>query len=479
MSSPDPLSSLRLHRHSVPAVSQLDPSQPAKCTCRGVTINAVRPPIEKSILERRQNILLDERKTKMMRHRREKRDAATSPQMTSRKESNPIPARSPCSSVLPVQSSPRREVPMRNAATSPARCVRDPSSPPPSEDPIPKDSPNTPKVMLEKSKSVSDNRPTRQLRNTRSLSPRPPIQHQQAIVVSNENDFVLHVTPIDNDDDEVFTSGSTPAPTVTSASNCNSLQLRGKQRGKAHSEHTSPNLSGGSFLTHDTRFANNRSTGCLVYVPSDPWIQLPTSANPSKSHNLISLDNDPWIQRRSADKSRKSSRPSLNNSNCHSNDKINHAPSPRPKPLRTKTPAATQLDNSSCCDLTTIRSPLKLPPPPPAPTVHLESRSRAQHFLLNVANNPAHQPRHSFSTLLPPKDDELQLNIRRLSEQVKTTANAPHHPSVDFSSYLLEQRRIGSPNPPAADVMSAMTVAKQAAAFCGAAEVESVLETTC
>lgn len=382
---------------------------------------------------------------------------------------------------------------MRNAATSPARCVDrkvleekktnpeplplPPPAPIESEDHVTKEISNSQKVTLEKSKSVSENRPVKQLRTTRSLSPRPPIQHQKAIIVSNENDFILHVTPFD-DDDEVFTSGNSPAIVPsTNANNCNSLQLRGKQRGKAHSEHTSPNLSGGSFLTHDNRFANNRSTGCLVYVPSDPWIQLPQTAAPTSPPNLSSLDHDPWIQRRSADKSRKSSKPTLTNSNCQSNDKINLTASPRPKLLRTKTPAT--VDDSSCCDL--LRSPQKLPPPPPAPTstVPLENRTRTQHFLLNVANNPNLQPRHSFSTLVPPKDDELQLNIRRLSEQVKTTANAPHHPSVDFSSYLLEQRRIGSPKPPPDAVMSAMTVAKQTAAFCGAVESEPVLETTC
>lgn len=392
--------------------------------------------------------------------------------------------RSPCRSIN-MQSCPRREAPMRNAATSPARCVERKivEEKKPNPDPIPPLAPNAPedlelkealnpqKVTLEKSKSLSENRPVRQLRTTRSLSPRPPIQHQKAIVVSNENDFVLHVTPTDYDDDEVFTSGNTPAVTpATMSGNCNSLQLRGKQRGKAHSEHTSPNLSCGSFFSHENRFANNRSTGCLVYVPSDPWIQLPKSTDHNQA-NPTSLDNDPWIQRRSADNAaRNPIKQNLNNSNCQSNEKINNiSSSPRPKLLRAKTPNA--LDNSSCCDLTS-RSPLKLHPPPPAPTVSLENRSRAQHFLLNVANNPNLQPRHSFSTLLPPKDDELQLNIRRLSEQVKTTANAPHHPSIDF-------RRMGSPNPPPSDVMSAMTVAKQTAAFCGAVDSEPVLETTC
>lgn len=251
---------------------------------------------------------------------------------------------------------------MRNAATSPARSSDRKSSDntkkvePVDETVVEKSetpSPEIQKVVLEKSKSLSDSRPVRQLRTTRSLSPRPPIQHQQAIIISNENDVVLHVTDYD---DEVFTAGPT---------NTNSLQLRGKPRGKAHSEHTSPNLSGGSFFAHDNRFANNRSTGCLVYVPSDPWIQQSGSSSPRRHHKTKpknpppAVDNDPWIQRRSTN-DRKTN---LNNSNCQikplADDarKLPATPipvSPRPKLQRSKTPAVTQSDD-------------KLPPPPPSP----------------------------------------------------------------------------------------------------------------
>lgn len=393
---------------------------------------------------------------------------------------------------------------MRNAATSPARCAErkavevdkthaDSMATKKEDTVVDELAAHSQKVVLEKSKSLSDSRPVRQLRTTRSLSPRPPMQHQQAIIVSHETDIVLHVTPVDCDDDEVFTSGQ------TNANNCNSLQLRGKQRGKARSEHTSPNLSCGSLSAHDNRHhANNRSTGCLVYVPSDPWIQLPQHTQPNKTvaKPVTSLDNDPWIQQqqqrstnRAAHKSAKAT--TLNNSNCRSIDMLHVTASPRPKLQRTaKTTPNTQYD-TSCCDLTGSRSPQKLPPPPPSPPIALEHRSRAQHFLLTVANNPNLQPRHSFSTLLPTKDDELQLNCRRLSEQVKTSTTSGgalthHHPSAtDFSSYLRDQRRTATYNhhvatvPPIA-VMSAMTVVQQTATFCGAVEPpEPVLETTC
>lgn len=544
---PIPVTTVSGHRHSLPLQNKINEVH-LKCSCALGNTEA-KPSIEKSILERKQNVLAaaeDNKPSKVVRSRKEKRDAATSPQLPNRNGLNTDTV-SPChTSAVIARPSPRREIPMRNAATSPQRDDRKtnvvtksasptvmvvdskPATPKPLKNPI------TSKIILEKSKSLSDSPPSRQLRTTRSLSPRPPVRHQQAIIISDENDIVLKVTPSEyfDDDDEVFAHED-------------NLKIRQRAKGKAQSENTSPNLSNysGTFFAADDRYANNRSTGCLVYVPSDPWMKQSdkeatgraihnarSATLKEKSANYKSLANDPWIYRRADNSTGNQAKQALawlSRQSKSMSSNIDEGPTTscaRPKLQRSKTPATfddpiTDINNgyknhhqqqqqfrkdnqynadkianhtphNVALPFSPQRTPLPSPPPPPSTSCATnksngDNQKRAQNFLLNVVNPNMLQPRHSFSTLLPQKEDELQLNIRRLSEQIKSPigyaglVGGGSGNSADFSTYLSQMKQ----TQPLLSSVPNIVTAKQQSSTKGSSsiciEADIVLETTC
>lgn len=581
------------HRHSLPLQNKVNELN-LKCSCNVALMHDIKAPTEKSILERKQNVLLDDRKVKIIRSRKEKRDAATSPQLPNKngtKLENGGGESPSCRSVSTARPSPRREIPMRNAATSPQRekqlsgklittneqqSIKPVSPKPNTGKPItpnkqnnthqivpktvvtskPIKNPIATKILLEKSKSLSDTRPARQLRTTRSLSPRPPVRQQQAIIISDENDIVqVQVTPSEyfDDDDEVFGHHHEQ-----------SLKTR-KPRGKAQSENTSPNLSNcGAIFFADDRYANNRSTGCLVYVPSDPWMKQPLSKDDhhtddkkqlknarsatlkDKSNNLKSFDNDPWIYRRTDSKMHSPSKLCRQSKSMSSNIDEDTTKLPaaatanRPKLQRTKTAGVSDDLIINCTYMNRNKHPYEYgsltmsadnkitlntqkkshkqisPQKQPQPVVKVSTKTastktvsnnkastvspticatatgldqkRAQNFLLNVNTNML-QPRHSFSTLLPQKDDELQLNIRRLSEQIKTptigyqSTIVTNSSASDFSNYLnqMKQQQNSKMVIPTATAAAAATTKDTTNnlnhSLCN--ETDIVLETTC
>lgn len=430
-------------RHAQPLQTKLSEIN-AKCSCSKMATTELEKCL--TTLERKQQTLIDDRKCKVLRSRKEKRDAATSPQLpckdaidnTRSKEINLKICNSPGRSGT-VRLSPRRDIPMRNAATSPqvesrrqvtnSTTVENEST-----------SSNTvksavaPKMFLEKSKSLSESRPQRQLRTTRSLSPRPPIRHQQAIIISDENDVVLKVSPTED------------------LAQQQSLKPR-KTKAKSQSEQTSPNLSDCGTFFPDDRYANNRSTGCLVYVPSDPWMKMEN--NDSKSEHYVARskatsDNDPWIHRNYENQNSRSPKILRQNQRSVSSKVDDRSLHSRPTQQRSKSPAINDdLTNESkhkgpLVDSSTenlILSPQKSHSPTASVTLSpLDNPKRARNTLLTVNSSNLLQPRHSFSSPSQ-KDDELQLNIRRLSEQIKTggytaTSTGCVAPSTDFTSYL-------------------------------------------
>lgn len=419
-------------RHAQPLQTKLNEMNSAKCSCSKMATSELEKCL--STLERKQQTLIDDRKCKVLRSRKEKRDAATSPQLPC-KEAIENKAKEAASLKIcnspgrsgTVRLSPRRDIPMRNAATSPqveprrqlTNCVTTDVDPVPSNS---KQCAMAPKMSLEKSKSLSESRPQRQLRTTRSLSPRPPIRHQQAIIISDENDVVLKVTP---SEDVVLHQQS--------------VKTR-KAKAKSQSEQTSPNLSDCGTFFPDDRYANNRSTGCLVYVPSDPWMKMESNNGKSRTD-----DTDPWIHRNSDNnsKSPKTLRQSQRSGSSKVDDRTLLS---RSAQQRCKSPAinddagGNEPANSSTEN---VVSPQKSHSPTTSLTLSpLDNTKRAKNAsLLTVNNSNLLQPRHSFSSLSQ-KDDELQLNIRRLSEQIKTggysttSSSGCVAPSTDFTSYL-------------------------------------------
>lgn len=463
-------------RHAQPLQTKLSEMN-AKCSCSKMAATELEKCL--TTLERKQQTLIDDRKCKVVRTRKEKRDAATSPQLPCKdnidnsksKDVNLKICNSPARSGT-VRLSPRRDIPTRNAATSPqvdarrqaqaaaANCATAETETKANEA---TSSVTAPKMSLEKSKSLSESRPQRQLRTTRSLSPRPPIRHQQAIIIScqDEHDVVLKVTP---SDDVRYDHSVKPR----------------KSKAKSQSEQTSPNLSDCGTFFPDDRYANNRSTGCLVYVPSDPWMKM--DSNDSKSERSATVrnktadnDNDPWIHRNSENQNSKS--PKISRQSQRSGSSKTDI---RPAQPRSKSPAINDelakepKHKGSLIDSSTenlILSPTKKPHTSPTASLSpLDNGKRAKNSHLSVNNSNLLQPRHSFSSPSQ-KEDELQLNIRRLSEQIKgggysTTSSTCVAPSTDFTSYLNQ-------------IKKEKTLTKGIRNSGNAVDADVVLETTC
>ncbi|XP_053698787.1 uncharacterized protein LOC128745731 [Sabethes cyaneus] len=385
--------------------------------------------------------------------------------------------------------------------------------------------------VLEKSNSLGESKPQKLLRTTRSLSPRPPVKHQHSIMVSDENDIIsVKLSP----NEEFIENGNSNNPFREEET------LSTDKEQEAPSETTSPNLSEyGCLKLEDGSLnsANNRSTSCLIYVPSDPWTRMTsnsfTGSSKTKELNAKRIENkyfskpnldyledsDPWVWRSNITLNeryvkKKGSLPHQTKSlsSAHSRDELDSTQKSRlcqqrsltkfeknltipgidlhfdarkkitrPKLQRSKSPAfyeeffQTEKDKSlsitsksasslkleknpsnsningakcNCSEVnslnrlnstsnnfqsecehiykstTSITSPTGKTHPSPKWSISQAPNSKQQPELvkasLTVLNPNLLQPRHSFSTVpsSSPKDDELQLNIRRLSEQM-------------------------------------------------------------
>jgi hypothetical protein len=278
------------------------------------------------------------------------------------------------------------------------------------------DSPTPSQRTLEKSNSVNESKQGKPLRTTKSLSPRPPVKHQHAVTVSDERNKVsLKVSPADDFDDVL------------------------KRDMRAVISDSSPEGN----LRFDDR--HNRSTSCLMYVPCDPWTKMEKAEAKSKKRgenrmkklmDVKSLsrpdlvEDDPWVydEARSRDK-RCATYRNTSSKSLHFDNKSGTA---RPRLQRSKSPAFFADENPKNPPTTpnnlSPKSPLTSMSPkfsyhsvPDDENVKLKKKSQNQY--LNVSNPNLLQPRHSFSTSNSKKDDELTLNIRRLSEQIKHSAN--------------------------------------------------------
>lgn len=510
------------HRHNVPLKTKSTGIH-LKCSCNIIATNTEKVETE-TALDRKQNILLkNEKKSKLLRHaaRMEKIDMATSPKLPVRhvKVEDKVASDNSQTVIAPVFSgnnetvkcnssavimaalihpiqSPRREIPTRNAATSPHHF--DARKRDKCQEKTVKISATgainmtVSKLTLEKSKSLNEARPQRQLRTTRSLSPRPPVRHQQAIIISDENDIVLEVTR--SEDFSVVNTHDSESDRL------NVRKALSKIAYKAQSENTSPNLHEGDAFFAGDQYALNMSTGCLVYVPSDPWMKMTDKMSSpknmatesslgriSKIRSQSMAKNDPWVYRNTdTGQLPISPRPFLSRQ-CKSLANSNESgPRSRPKLQRCKSPIVVD-DAFLCTDvlLTAANnhnenemialSPQKFSKP------SANKRAQPPNCLLKVSStNSMLQPRHSFSSLSR-KDDELQLNIRRLSEQIKSSSISNSSATVstaDVSTYL---KHCSTTNKPTllCDLSNNVISNLQPPSTTTKRDADAVLETTC
>lgn len=259
------------------------------------------------------------------------------------------------------------------------------------------------------------------LRTTKSLSPRPPIRHQHAITVCDENDVMtVKLSPNDSDLDVLNLNKS--------AANK-----------RCQSEHTSPNVrdENGRFLYDEHTIGraytiNNRSTGCLDYIPSDPWLRMsdeedltinkkesqksskpnkfvfPAAKSKSRPNLLEENKNDPWIWQGGGGGGGLEG----NNATWRELGKQEMGPVPQ-KQKRVKKGTMNKNEKPSIIHRSNVQLDVKSSPP----TKTIRDNPLFSSSL--TVNQNLIQSRHSFSTTPNPKEDELQLNIRRLSEQIR------------------------------------------------------------
>lgn len=291
--------------------------------------------------------------------------------------------------------------------------------------------------FLEKSNSMDQKRPGRNFRTTRSLSPRPPMQHQHAITLSEENDKI----PI-NDSHDVFNKRKIKRNNNTKPSKL-------------------PSISPSNDIHQDHKF----------YVPSDPWEHMNDISRYQVSRQDSKIIENIWELR---SENKKISRQSRSLSSGLSKDYTLTIPDSqnrksRPKLKYTQSTTSKTIDDQffhqKHKSISTVRveaEPItKVASTHNIPTNSLsdasafytgpQSLGSIEHKKLlslsptlgylsltefeiqNIKNykkssslyvsNQLLQPRHSFSTSLGPRDDELKLNIRRLSEQIRYSCN--------------------------------------------------------
>ncbi|KNC31661.1 hypothetical protein FF38_10086 [Lucilia cuprina] len=358
------------------------------------------------------------------------------------------------------------------------------------------------KKVLHKLNSIGESKDIKLLRTTRSLSPRPPIRHQHAILVSETRNADMQYSRL---------------------SSINARTNKQQISKVCRSEQSSPNVIDGTEIQFSYNESANRSTGCLGNVYSDPWLKITSadnmsssnlSANKEKRFNPASIvlksNDDPWVKRADIESLPKSSRyelfrqsksfsvskfdvdPYLWNSTkspCHLNNekngtsvinvktKLRSAPSsphfltaplnmftsstyPTNPSFNEKTPtrsssfspARIKDNNNPFTDYTLHRS--NSPPPSisvAAEIIDEQNKSKSKlnirstnYEFLNVCNPLLLNARHSFSSVSEKQQgEELQLNIRRLSDQMHRADTTLTNSIKTFSSdcYVRENRK--------------------------------------
>uniref|UniRef100_A0A240SX04 Uncharacterized protein n=1 Tax=Glossina morsitans morsitans TaxID=37546 RepID=A0A240SX04_GLOMM len=412
------------------------------------------------------------------------------------------------------------------------------------------------KNSLEKSNSLGESKKPKQLRTTRSLSPRPPMRHQHAIIVSEVNDTEEYELK-----KPITTTITTGRTEIDNEFNVNSPHVYREQMILRHrkvqnacrSEQSSPNVIEGSNLKFAYREQTNRSTGCLVYIPSDPWLKkndnvkrpliLAKTINQTLPENTL----DPWVKRNDTPLGRTPKQELFRQAKSFSATRFEVEPTQTGSMVQSTTNQHSSLMRSSkekYTSISDIYKPLQSAPssphflcapdnpfssvyslntpygnekqqieqlqqeidntpmrsssfspgrvkdclnpfldvanvpnsPPPLISVAAENSNgknqklqneiytQSNHSFLNICNPNLLQARHSFSSS-PEKqvEEELQLNIRRLSDQMRRKAGLPcnnlktiNKPfssdrnvnrSQDGGENVYRERENGRPNP--------------------------------
>uniref|UniRef100_A0A182TUW1 Uncharacterized protein n=1 Tax=Anopheles melas TaxID=34690 RepID=A0A182TUW1_9DIPT len=344
---------------------------------------------------------------------------------------------------------------------------------------------------LEKSNSLGESKPPRMLRNTRSLSPRPPVRHQHSIMVSDENDIIsVKLSPNEEYCDD---EGTKRRDSAKKAEPKGEQRVAAKSKGDSSTtkSNTAAAVNGGggekaTKLSDCLKSGNNnRSTSCLVYVPSDPWTRMSASNSPlpslPKQQKSKTLDNsakaygkpcldymkhsDPWVWRSNVNLPERGSAKGAGGGA----KKRNAAALPHQTKSLTSTVSRDDSDvavggkhQAKLCQqqsLGRFEKTLTIPGVDGSFDARKKitrpklQRSKSPSFYEDFFQSPPagagetdtnKSPQTGFSTPSQ-KDDELQLNIRRLSEQMNKYSHSAAFPTPPaFLNDTILQQQVGA-----------------------------------
>lgn len=251
------------------------------------------------------------------------------------------------------------------------------------------------------------------------------------------------------------------------------------------------------FRVDGMNLQSSRSKSCLVYVPTDPWIPINLDMDQTNNNNSNSNTKSMKSKKKGENRMKKLmttkslSRPDLDADDDEEND---DDPWVYDETIKTEKRSVKRTSRSFHSETSSGRSGtlqykkspnesnksfpsstlsyahrepmLSLSPTLGYRTVDETQRNKTtQH--LNVSNPNLLQPRHSFSssTTTSKRDDELTLNIRRLSEEINRSSNYTNDRNFSSTANINQNLKIG-------DMTTTTTASKEKGA-------DSLLETTC
>ncbi|KAM7359870.1 uncharacterized protein ACRADG_001948 [Cochliomyia hominivorax] len=268
---------------------------------------------------------------------------------------------------------------------------------------------------MKKHDSLKESKSQKLLRSTRSLSPRPPIRHQKALISLDSKSFNIQLLNLSKAE-----MGITKHQIIKTC----------------RSEQFSPNIIDGTNVQFSYNKSTNRSTSCIASkFDIESITRNPSSSSSVKPASYLNEDTKTTSvtevkkQLQSAPSSPQflnavenifTSSTYINNQNFNRRfDEKSPIQSPSFSPARTK-----ESHNHLTYDNFFVRNS-----PPPSISVEInnkqiKSKSKlnlrtTNYEFLNVCNPNFLNARHSFSSVYDQLDgEELQLNIRRLSDQM-------------------------------------------------------------
>lgn len=246
------------------------------------------------------------------------------------------------------------------------------------------------KPALEKSNSTEHQKTSKSLRTTRSLSPRPPITHQHAITVSDENDVTsVKVSP--NDDLFIF--------------NMHQKHRKSVQQKQVELEATKKNIETEDpwKLMQNTKVPKQKSA-------DDPWERR----QKLEFSNIESKGHKPKLERKTYQDASKND--SMLKFKSTSTLKCNEIDKGSQHFITNSGPQSLSFSTSPDQRKAIFNLSPTLNHTASATTVVEQQAAANKTLFVSTV-----QPRRSFSnTSNARRDEELPLNIRRLSDQVRT-----------------------------------------------------------